>query len=174
MLTRDLCLSFLPPLVHLQRRVQLLNPILRNDHHLQTITNLNMPLHRTRERIPHQLLHVFPVQRLRLQLRLLQPLRRIRLILVLKVDLVVQERHDQARRRTRRATLLPLVRPHGIVAVQRALALFIDPTQDGVDVVREEALVVEDVREALRAGVDRHVFAVLVPVHLHHGVQSLL
>ena len=41
-------------------------------------------------------------------------------------------------------------------------------------VVREEALVVEDVAETLRAGVHAHLLVVLVLVHLDDGVEALL
>ena len=41
-------------------------------------------------------------------------------------------------------------------------------------VVREEALVVEDMAEALRARVHAHLLVVLVLVHLDNGVETLL
>merc|ERR1712072_180269 len=111
-----------------------------------------MSLDRTRKRIADQLLRRLPVKRLRHQLLLLQPLHAARLVHVLQIDLVVEERHDQAAGRTNRATVLPLVAPYGVVRVQRSLTLLIDAAEDGLHVVREEALVVEDVAQPLCAG----------------------
>nr|POE63607.1 hypothetical protein CFP56_04510 [Quercus suber] len=132
-----------------------------------------MPLHRARKRIPHQLLHQLPAMRRRHALHLLQPAPALRIILVLQVDLVVQKRHDQTRCRAGRAALLSLIAAHGVVAVQRALAFLVDAAEDGRDVVGEEALLVQDVAQALRARVHRDVLAVLVLVHLHDRVEAL-
>lgn len=95
-------------------------------------------------------------------------------VLVLEVDLVVEEGHDQTGRGTAGAALLPLVTADGVVAVDGALILLVEAAEDGIDVVGEKALLVEDGGEALRAGVDRHGLAVAVAVHLADGVEALL
>lgn len=132
-----------------------------------------MPLDRTRERIPNQLLHRIPRQGLRYQSLLLQPLRTIGIILILQIDLIVQERHDETRRRASSLTLLPLIAADRIIRVQRALALFIHPAQNRSHVVGKEPLVVEDVAQALRARVHADVFAVLIFVQFDNGVEAL-
>jgi len=96
-----------------------------------------------------------------------------RLILVLEIDLIIQEWHDQAGGRTGSTTLLPLVASHRVVAVQRTLAVLIEPAEDGRDVVREEALAVEDVRQALGARRHAHGLAVVILVHLDDVVEAL-
>ena len=95
-------------------------------------------------------------------------------VLVLEVDLVVEEGHDETTGGAAGAGLLALVAADGVVAVDGALALLVEPAEDGVDVVGEEALLVEDGRQALGARVDGHGLAVPVPVHLADGVEALL
>jgi hypothetical protein len=162
------------PLILLQLRVLLLDAVLGDDEHLQTITNLNMPLRRAGERIRHQGLDRRSVQELGRPHHLLQTSAGVRVVLVLVVDLVVQERCDQTARSTGGTARLALVAAHGIVRVQSAHAVLIQTSKDGVHVVREEALVVEDVAEALRAGGDAHLLVVLELVHLDDGVEALL
>ena len=84
-----------------------------------------MPLDRTRERIPHQPLHIILTQILHLPLLQRMPLPTAGDILVLVVDLIVQERHDQTRRRARRPALLPFIAPHRIIRIQRPLAILV-------------------------------------------------
>lgn len=165
---------FRGPLILLQLRVLLLDAVLGDDEHLQTITNLNMPLRRAGERIRHQGLDRRSVQELGRPHHLLQTSAGVRVVLVLVVDLVVQERCDQTARSTGGTARLALVAAHGIVRVQSAHAVLIQTSKDGVHVVREEALVVEDVAEALRAGGDAHLLVVLELVHLDDGVEALL
>jgi hypothetical protein len=45
-------------LIPLERREGLGNTLARDDHHLQPVTNLDMPLDGAREGIPHQILNV--------------------------------------------------------------------------------------------------------------------
>lgn len=94
--------------------------------------------------------------------------------LVVEVDLVVQERHDQAASRPSGAALLPLVAPDGVVRVHGARPVLGNAAENGVRVVGEEALRVEDCREALRAGLDGDGLPVAVLVHLANGVETVL
>jgi hypothetical protein len=65
-LRRMIMIPFPPTLlVLLQWLVHLLYPILRNDHHLQPISDFNMPLHCASEGIPYQSLDILPWQRVR-------------------------------------------------------------------------------------------------------------
>ena len=57
---------------------------------------------------------------------------------------------------------------------ERRLTVLLDAAEDVVDVVGEEALLVEDGGEALGAGVDGHGLSVAVAVHLANGVEALL
>ena len=162
------------PLILLQLRVLLLDAVLGDDEHLQAITNLNMPLRRAGERIRYECLDRRSVQQLGLPHHLLQTSAGVGVVLVLEVDLVVQERCDQTARSTSSTARLALVAAHGIVRVQSAHAVLVQTSKDRVHVVREEALVVEDVAEALGAGVDAHLLVVLVLVHLDDSVEALL
>lgn len=170
------CLSQSSPrsLILLQWQQVLLDAILRDDQHLQPITNLNVPLDRTIKGILDQHLHILPPQRLLLPLLQRMALTTARHVLVLEVDLVVQERHDQAGSGARGAAHLALVAADGVVAVDGALAVLVEAAEDGVRVVGEEALAVENGGQALGAGVDAHGLAVAVAVHLAHGVELLL
>lgn len=150
----------------------LLNPILSDDKKLQPITDLNMPLNGTSERILHNLLRDISRQRLRRLLHQCQPLPRTRNILILQIDLIIQERHDETRRRASSTTLFPFVTPHGVIGVQRPLAVLIYSAKDSSDVEGEEPLAVEDMAQPLRAGGNAHFFPVLVAVHLHRGVET--
>lgn len=94
-------------------------------------------------------------------------------VLVLVVDLVVEERHDQTAGGTGGSALLPLVAADGVVGVQGTLALIVDTSEDGCDVVGEEALAVQNVAETLGACGDAHGLVVLVSVHLDDGVETL-
>ena len=94
-------------------------------------------------------------------------------VLIFKIDLIVQERRDQTTRRTGRAALLPLIATDRVVAVQGTLAFLVEAAEEGMDVVREEALIVQQVAEPLCAGGRAHGLAVLVAVHLHDGVEPL-
>lgn len=161
-------------LILLQRVEHLLDSFRSDDHHLQVITDLDVPLHSTCKCIPYQLLDRFLGKKLRLLLLKRVPLSAARDVLVLEVDLVIQERHDQACCSTGSPALLPLVRAHGIVAVERTLAFLVQAGQDGMYVVGEESLPVENCREPLRTSRDGHGLAVLVLVHLHHGIQPFL
>src|SRR5215469_13835663 len=96
----------------------------------------------------------------------------IRDVLILEIDLVIQKRHDQTRRRTRSPALLPLIAANWIIAVKRALALLVQSSQNRMHVVGKEALAVEDVTQSLGACGDAHGLAVLVLVHLDNGVES--
>ena len=96
------------------------------------------------------------------------------LVLILQVDLIVQKGHDQTACGTSRPALFTLVAPHGIITVQRALAFLIQTSKNGVNVVWEEALVVEDVAQPLRARGDGHGLVVLVFVHLDDGIEAFL
>ena len=94
-------------------------------------------------------------------------------VLVLEVDLVVEERHDERRSSTSSTTLLSLVTAHRVVGVEGTLSILVDTAQDGVDIVREEALVVEDVTQTLGAGGNSHGLVVAVTVHFDDGVELL-
>ncbi|CAG8705354.1 2039_t:CDS:1, partial [Scutellospora calospora] len=133
-----------------------------------------MPLRRARERIRHQGLDRRSVQELGRLHHLLQPRTGVGIVLVLVVDLVVQERRDQTARGARSTARLALVTPHRIIRVQRSHAVLVQAAEDGVHVVREEALVVQDVAEALGASVHAHLLVVLVLVHFDDGVEALL
>jgi hypothetical protein len=162
------------PLILLQLCVLLLDAVLGDDEHLQTVANLNMPLRRAGEGIGYQGLDRRSVQELGRPHYLLQTSSRVGVVLVLVVDLVVQERCDQTARGASGTARLTLVAAHGVVRVESAHAVLVQTSKDRVHVVREEALVVEDVAEALRAGVDAHLFVVLELVHLDDGVEALL
>lgn len=95
-------------------------------------------------------------------------------VLVLEVDLVVEEGHDEGGGGAAGAALLALVAADGVVRVDGAGAVLVEAAEDGVDVVGEEALLVEDGGEPLRAGRDADGLAVPVPVHLADGVEPLL
>lgn len=131
-----------------------------------------MSLRRAREGILDQLHHMVQRQRLPRSLFQAQPLTTPRQILILEVDLVVKEGHDQTRRRAGCATLFPLVTADGVVTVDRTAAFVVQPAENGGDVVGEETLAVENSREALCAGLDAHVLAVLVLVELDDGVEA--
>jgi len=146
---------------------------LRNHHHLQTITHLNMPLRSTRKAIHHQLLHILPRQRLRLLLPQLMPLSTPRHIPILQIHRIVQKRHDQTTRRPSRSAHMALIAAHRVVTIQRALPLLIQPANHRRDVEREEALLIQDMTETLGAGSQTHGFSVLVAVHFHGGVEAL-
>ena len=73
-------------------------------------------------------------------------------LLVLEANLVVQERLQQRRGRAAGAVRLALVRADGVVAVHGALALVVEPADNVVHVVREEALGVQHRRQHLRNG----------------------
>lgn len=94
-------------------------------------------------------------------------------VLVLEVDLVVQEGHDQTGSRTTSSALLALVASHGVIRVHGSLALLVQTAQHSMCVVREEALSVEDRRQALGAGVERHGLALAVAVDLADGVEAI-
>lgn len=158
--------------IPLQRLKNLLYTFLGNDHHLQPITNLNMSLHRARKRIPDQSLH-----RILTQIRHLTFLQRMALatsghMLILVVDLIVQERHDQTCRRAGRSALFALIAAHGVIRVQRALAILVHARQDRMHIVWEEALRVENRTQPLRARLHGHGLAVLVSVHLDDCVEA--
>ena len=158
--------------VPLQRCERLLNPLTGDDHHLQSIPHLDMPLRRTRKGVLDQLHRRLLIQTVHRPL-----LKRVRVpilpaarhILVLEVDLVVEEGHDQTRRGAGGTALFTLVAADGVVGVQRAFAFFVETGEDGVHVVREETLGVEDGGEALGAGFGAHALVVLVLVHLDDG-----
>jgi hypothetical protein len=95
-------------------------------------------------------------------------------VLVLEVDLVIEERHDQTSGSTTSSALLPLVAADGVVTVNGTLALLVQSAQDSVSVVREEASLVQDGAQAFGACIDRHGLVVAVSVHLADGVQALL
>lgn len=166
--------SRLPHLILLQLHVLLLNPVLRDDKHLQSVADLDLTLGRTGERIRHELLDRLPRKRLGGLGDLLQTWTRRGIVLVLEVDLVVEERGDERASGAGGAAGLALVGADGVVGVQGADAVLVQPAEDGVDVVGEEALVVEDVAEALGAGVHAHLLVVLELVHLDDGVEALL
>ena len=133
-----------------------------------------MPLYCTCEGVSHKILDMVLRQRLWHNSLQVVSCPAAWLVHVLEVDLVVQERHDQRRRRACCSALLPLVTADRVVGVQRTLAVLVQTTQDCVYVVREESLVVENVAETLGAGGDGHGLAVLVLVHLDDGVEVLL
>lgn len=133
-----------------------------------------MPLRRARERIRYQGLDRRSVEKLGCLHHLLQTGAGVGVVLVLVVDLVVQERRDQTARGASSTARLALVTAHGIVRVESAHAVLVQTAEDRVHVVREEALVVQNVAEALRAGVHAHLLVVLVLVHLDDGVEALL
>jgi hypothetical protein len=166
--------SLSTPLILLEGRERLVDTILGDDHHLQPVTDLDVPLYRTCEGVSYQVLNMVLRQRLWDNGLQVVSCPAARLILVLEVDLVVQEWHDERCCRTCCSALLPLVAANRVVGVQCALAVLVQTTQDCVYVVREESLVVEDVAEALRACRHRHGLAVLVLVHLDDGVEVLL
>ncbi len=161
-------------LVSLQRGENLFDPFLGDDHHLESVTDFDMSLDCTGERISNQLLHLHSRQRCDGALLHFMTTTGAALVLILEVDLVIEEGHDQARGRTGGAALFALVAADGIVAVQRTSTVFVQAAKDGVDVVREETLVVQDRRETLGAGFDGHGLAVVVPVHLDDVVQTFL
>ena len=132
-----------------------------------------MPLRSPRKSILNDILHLAPRQRgclLRLQLMSHATAGNI---LILLVDLIIQKRHYQTTRCARRATLLSLVAAHGIITVQGALPFLIQPAEDTRDVEGEEALLIQQMGEALRTRSQRHGLAVLVPVQFHGGVEAL-
>ena len=133
-----------------------------------------MSLHSTGECISHQLLNVVSWKRCDHSLLECMPFPRTRLILVFEVHLVVQKRHDQAGRRSRRPTLFALIATDGVIAVQRALAFVIQTPQNRMHVVGEESLVIKDGRESLGTGFDGHGFAMLVAIHLDYVVETFL
>lgn len=93
-------------------------------------------------------------------------------VLVLKANLIVQERRDKTRRSTRRTARFSLVRADGVIAVQSANAILIHPSQQRIYVEWEETLAVQDRRQSLRTRCDAHGLAVLVLVHLGGGVEA--
>ena len=101
------------------------------------------------------------------------PLPATRNILILEIDLIIQERRDQARRSATSPALLPLIRPNRIIAIQRPFPLLVQPTQDSIRIVRKKALRVEYGRKPLRARIHRHVLAVLVLVHADDCIETL-
>lgn len=88
-------------------------------------------------------------------------------VLVLLVDLRIQERHDQGRSRAAGSTELPLVRSHRVIRVHSALALLIQTGDNGVNVVREEPLVVQHVLNGPRTRLHLQRLVVLVVVQLN-------
>lgn len=133
-----------------------------------------MPLHRTIESVLDQGLDRLPGEGLPLPLLQVVAGAAAGDVLVLEIDLVVKEGHNEAGGGASRAALLALVASDGVVAVDSAVALLVDAGEDGVGVVREEALLVQDGGQALGAGLDRHGLAVAVAVDLADGVEALL
>ncbi|KAI6770596.1 hypothetical protein HG530_005225 [Fusarium avenaceum] len=144
-----------------------------DDEHLKVITNLNVTLNRTIEGILDDGLDLCSCQRTSLTLLELVALSTSGNVLVLEVDLVVEEGHDQTARSTTCSALLPLVTSHGVVRVHGTLALLIQTAEHRMRVVREESLPVEDCGETLGAGVDGHRLAVAVTVDLADGVEVI-
>lgn len=164
----------IPSLILLERQQDLLNSILSDHHHLQAITNLNVPLHSTIKRILDQNLNIPPRQWVLLPLLQRMALSAAWYVLILEVDLIVKERHDQTCGGTTSTAHLPFVTAHRIVTVDGALSLLVEAAEDGIGVVGEETLAIEDSRQAFSAGVDGHGLAVAVTVHLADGIEALL
>lgn len=163
----------LDSLISLQRQISLFNSVLCNDHQLQTVTDLNVSLSGTGESVHDNLFNVLLRQGFRNAGLQGVALAGAGNVLVLEVDLVVEERHDQARGSTSGTALFSFVAAYRVVGVKGTLAVGIDSTKNGVDVVGEETLVVEDVGETLGAGGNGHGLVVAVVVHLDDGVELL-
>lgn len=95
------------------------------------------------------------------------------LILILKVDLVIQEWHNQASSGTGGTALLTLVGADGVVGVDCAFSFFVEAAEDGVHVVREETLLVEHDAQSLCSSLDGHWLAVLVSVEFDNRIETL-
>jgi len=92
------------------------------------------------EGILHQFQDIFPRQRLCFPWLQVMACSTSRYVLILEVDLIIQKWHNQASSGSSRAALFPLIAADGIIAVQGALSLLVESTQDCVYIVREEAL----------------------------------
>ncbi|KAI6758981.1 hypothetical protein HG531_013977 [Fusarium graminearum] len=94
-------------------------------------------------------------------------------VLVLEVDLVVEERHDQTARSAACTALLSLVTSYRIIRVYSAPALLVQTAEHRMRIVWEESLAIKNCRETLRASVDRHGLAVAITVDLADGVEVI-
>jgi len=135
--------------IFLQWYIFLLNPIFRDDHHLQTISNLNMPLHRAAESILDEFQHMVSWEWFGFPYLKIVTSSTARDVLVFEVHLIVKEWHYKAGCSTCCSALFPLKASHWIVAVERSYTIFIYATEDGVDVERKEALRIEEMAESL-------------------------
>lgn len=132
-----------------------------------------MTLHSTIKGILHNCLDLRPRQWTTLSLLQIVALSAAGNVLVPEVDLVIQERHDQAARSSSSSALLPLVASNRVVGVYSTRALFVKATKHGVRVVWEESLLVENGGEALGTCVEGHWLAMSVAVDLADGIQTI-
>lgn len=170
---RSYCTCASQPLVLLQRHKHLLDAVLGDDEHLEGIAHLNVALRRAVKRVLDNRLDLRPGEGLAGPLLEVVAGAAPGNVLVVKVDLVVEKGHDEARRGAAGAALLALVAADGVVRVDGADALLVEAAEQRVRVVREEALLVENRRQALGARVERHGLAVAVAVDLADGVEAV-
>ena len=131
-------------------------PVRRHHQHLQMIPNLDMPLRRPLVRISHQLLRRLPIQPP-------QP-----------GYLAVQKRQHQTTRLARRAVRALLNTTRRVVVVHSPLTICIYTRDHGLKLVREEALFVEEGRDALRASPQADIAPMLVLVDGDDVLEFLL
>ncbi|TFB03983.1 hypothetical protein CCMA1212_003526 [Trichoderma ghanense] len=157
----------------MMRQEDLLDALFCDNQHLQRIADLDVTLHSAVKGILDKRLDLWPRQGAALPLLQFVALSAAGDVLVLEVDLVVQEGHDQAARSTAGSALLPLVASNRVVGVDRTLALLVEAAEHGMCVVWEESLLVENGGQPLGTGVERHGLAVSVAVNLADGVQTI-
>lgn len=81
-------------------------------------------------------------------------------------DLIIQKRLQQALRRPRSPTSLPLITPHRVETVNRTRPVLLDTGEHVVHVIREHAAGVEHGLDQTGYGFDGHFFGVGVGVPL--------
>lgn len=128
---------------------------------LEAVADLDMALCSRGEGVAYQGDDLVDAQVLELALLLAVGARDV---LVLEVDLVVEEGHDEGGGGAAGAALLALVGAHGVEGVHRAAAVAVEASDDGVHVVREESLAVEQVLDVPRGRSQRQRLVVVVKV----------
>lgn len=85
-------------------------------------------------------------------------------VLILQIDLVIEEGHDETGRCASGTALFALITTDGIETVDGTHSVLVDSRDDGGDVVREEALAVEHRLNQPRYGIHSHRLCVLMVV----------